>query len=145
MASEIFPIQLYATGASSTDADAVVDIPVDGNIVAVEWTVRATAGYGSDDFVTGQLSFIATHQLLQNDVRGAISNVIIAAGVLTTSGIPDAQANKYVLLPDPGIAVSSGERVYVHTLTSAVTAYHIQCIVWLGSRRAPPRRSARRR
>ena len=108
-------IQLYA-GATPADAMASIDVPADGNLVGIDWTVIVAAS-GADFSNAFQVSFGSTSSFTSNDGRAAISVIRIATD-LTTSGAAVVSASKYVRLPD--LPVGMGERIYLHGAGTAI-------------------------
>lgn len=109
-------IQMYVAAAPS-DNLASIDVPNDGVLTGVDWSV-AIAASGADFSDTLQLSFGSTSTLAVNDSRASISNCTVASDV-TTSGAAVTHANKYVALPD--LPVAMGERIYIHGTGTAIT------------------------
>jgi hypothetical protein len=143
MSTQVFGLTAIIT--ASTDNEASMDIPEDGEITGVDWTLLGDTGFASDDLIRMELSFVSTNQLSANDRRGPLSHCCISAGTVTTSGVSSPFANKFVQF-NPGIAVAGGERIFLHSsLVGAATAV-VDCDVHFDSKRAAaPRRAARRR
>lgn len=139
-------IQMYANTIVSADAIASVDIPEDGAIVAVDWSLikASTATWVDDDSMLVQLSFISTSQFTTNDARGSISVCGMSIGTLTTSGNAPVVAQKFCAFPED-LDVSGGERIYLHALEAGAASADIHCHIHLKTRRGSTRRSARRR
>lgn len=137
---------LFANVSASASGAASSDIPEDGFIVGVDWTIGISTGGGfqSADSMTAQLSFVGTSQFATNDVRGPISMATTGVGAVTTSGVASVQANKWVGFPEP-MQVAGGERIFLHVTEVGVAAVDIWVLVHLRTGRAIPRRSARRR
>lgn len=129
----------YTGGAE--DAIAQLDIPQDGVITGVDWDGNANLDADNEESIV-ELSFIATNQADQNDVRGRISS-ITARISLTTSGIATVQMNKFVGPMD--LPVAAGERIYLHSKSTSGVNGSCRCNVHLDtSGRGITRRSARR-
>lgn len=134
-------IGMYALYAGGTqDAAAQVDIPQDGQITGIDWDLESDMDADSE-FSRAELSFIATNQLSQSDVRGRISS-IAARMSLTTSGIALVSAQKFVGPLD--LPVAGGERIYIHLHSSTGVIGTVRCNVHLNTSTGVPRRSARR-
>lgn len=108
-------IQLFAS-ATPADNAASIDVPQDGRLVGVDWTMTVAAS-GADFSVLGEISFASTSQFSSNDARASITTCAVNSD-LTTSGAAVGMANKYVMLPE--IPVSTGERIYLHTSGTAI-------------------------
>ena len=132
------------TGAitgDTQDAVAMIDIPQDGFIIGIDWDVRLDMD-ADGEFFEAELSFIATNQLTTNDVRGRLSSVSAMATVLTAVGQFNTGLQKWLGSFD--IAVSGGERIFMHFLSSTGVGGRARCNMYvdLGT---TTRRSARRR
>ncbi len=137
-------ITMYALMAATANAVAQVDIPEDGAIVGVDWTMAMSSGLLDADSMAAQLSFISTAQFATNDARGAISHIAIGVGTLTTSGVAGVTANKFVSFIEP-LTVASGERLYLHSKESGTAQVDCWAIIHLKTRIGTVRRSQRRR
>lgn len=109
-------IQMYASAAAGA-AMATIDVPLNGNLVGVDWRLEAAAS-GADFANTVQLSFGSTVAFSVNDARQVISMAAVGTD-LTTSGAAQTVVNHYVPLPQ--IPVSMGERLYLHGTGTAIT------------------------
>lgn len=111
-------IKMYgAVSGGAQPALAQIDVPAPGNIVGVEWAIRAVLA--TDFFVDAQLSFRSAASLATNDDRGIISEARLFYEI-TTTGSGQIHVNKYVQIPE--VPVMGGERLYLHTdATAAVT------------------------
>lgn len=108
-------IHMVGAGTGGTEnAVANVDIPEDGTIVGCEWGLSADLD-GDGEYVTAELSFIATNQANTNDARGVISNATSQIS-LTTSGVAVTAVNKFTPL---SLYVAGGERLYLHIVAAA--------------------------
>jgi len=135
-------IQLYGSVTGGTEnALATVDVPEDGEIVAIDWAVNADLDADGES-LSAEVSFIATNTNNINDARGMIS-VIRGQISLTTSGAPVVAINKFVTFPE-ALQVSGGERLYLHTVSTAGVNASINAIIHLSTRRPSVRRSRRR-
>lgn len=110
-------IQMYAS-ATPANAVAQVDVPMDGMILGVEWSLWLPTDPAGDFAVQAQLSFGSTGVFASNDARQVLSNAVLSGG-LTTSGAQ--QTSLHQLSPLPELPVGAGERLYIHTNGSAVT------------------------
>ena len=124
----------------SEDAIAQIDIPVDGFLVGIDWDARIDLDADGETF-EAELSFIATNQTTQNDIRGRISS-ISAMMFLLTSGSNMSSIQKW--LGNLEIAVSAGERLYLHAVSTAGVSGRIHCNLHLDLGQST-RRAARRR
>lgn len=104
-----------STGGAES-ALAQIDVPMNGNIIGVEWNVRAIIDTTAD-FQTWQLSFGSTISVA-NDSRQVISNVTIGQiAILTAVGAAVGQGGMYVKIPE--IPVGMGERLFLHSQAAA--------------------------
>lgn len=134
-------IKMYAAVTGDTqNALANIDIPEDGTITGVEWAIRADLDADSEH-ITAELSFIATNQIVTNDVRGVLT-MACAQISLTTSGIANTQINKYVPMM---VDVAGGERLYINTIAASGVGASVYCMIHFEFRRQVARRSQRRR
>ncbi len=135
-------IGMFAAFTGGTeDGAAQIDIPQDGFLLGVDWDVNAAID-ADDEAVAVELSFIATNQLAQNDVRGRISSVSAIGAVLTAVGINSVSIQKYVDLHE--IVVSGGERLFLHGINGAGVVVLARCNL-IFEMPTGTRRSARRR
>lgn len=140
MPTDILGMYGNVTGGTQ-NALAQIDIPQDGVITGIDWDMSADLD-ADGEFVRAELSFIATNQLGQNDVRGRISS-LGAEISLTTSGSPVTGVQKFVGPVD--LPVAGGERLYLHTASSSGVEGNVICNIHLDvSGRGITRRSARR-
>lgn len=139
-------LQLVGAGTSgTTQSDAAnIDIPEDGEITAVDMNVWSGSTISSATILRAQLSFISSHQIGTNDARGVISEVMMSA-VFNTSGAAKGDTTKQVTF-SPGLKVSAGERLHVHTNNTGGTATpNFQIMIHLNTDRPVARRARRRR
>lgn len=140
-------IQMYANVTATADAVASIDIPEDGQITGVDWDIHSTGASGSfvdDDSMEVQLSFLATNQFATNDARGTVSTISMGMGTLTTSGnVGGMHGQKHVAF-DPGIEVSGGERLHLHSKEGGTADCQVRCMIHLLVR-TTKRRARRRR
>lgn len=142
--SDITPIQMYDSSGSTADAVASIDIPQNGRILGLDWSMRAEGMAADADLAQYDLSFVSTNQRTTNDARGTISSCMVGISAATAASIAGTFANKFVDLKD-GIGVSAGERLYLHLDTTANTTSTVVLIVYFKFGTAVARRSARRR
>ncbi len=119
-------VQMIAATTGGTESALVnIDVPKDGNIVGIEWAVRALYDTTSDqlDF---QLSFGTVHNG-SNDSRQVISAGTVGGLTFTAGGSVIAQSHTYTQLPD--IPVMGGERLYLHSAASAGVVGVIRALV----------------
>lgn len=109
-------IKIAGTGtvAVTTDGVASIDVPEDGEIVAIAGVVYGT-GMADDDRAMAEISFLSTSQFGVNDARGAIVGLVVQVGVVTTSGQAQAQDSGVIVFGGAGIPVNAGERIHLHT------------------------------
>lgn len=135
-------IGMFGAGTGGTEnAIASLDIPQDGFLLGCDWDMYAIFDANNESLAV-ELSFIATNQLLTNDVRGRISS-ISAFNQLLTSGIAVVSVQKYVDFKE--ITVSGGERLYLHLIGVAGVVSTTRCNLHFEMSGGSTRRSARRR
>lgn len=135
-------IGMYGLIAGGTqDAIAMIDIPQDGFIIGVDWDVNADLDTDGE-FVSAELSFIATNQLSSNDVRGRISSVSSRVAFVT-SGYSVIGLQKWLGSFD--ISVAGGERMFIHVIASAGAVGVVRVNLFVDFSGGTTRRSARRR
>lgn len=140
--AENYVIKMYSAAAG--DSVVQVDVPNDGEIVGVHGTV---AGLGLDadgDFVRAELSFLSTSQLVTNDARGSIFALEIMVTAATVASVTKTSESVFVNLPD-GIPVAAGERLHMHVADAAGVSPSTTFMIYFATRKAPTRRSRRRR
>jgi len=118
-------MQMYAsvTGGSQS-ALAAIDVPRNGKLTCVTWNCYADLD-ADVDLLFAQLSFGSVGNT-QNDVRHVISNCVMYAPELTAVGAVTAYAN----YSDPmDLPVAGGERIYVHSLSTASITGVIVCVI----------------
>lgn len=121
------------------DSVASVDVPQDGHIVGVQFSV--SMGMQADaDRIAIQLAFASTSSLTVNDTRNVIAEVRMANELVTSGGMLMG-INVFYALPD--IPVGAGERLYLHAAgTSTGVAAQMACMIYYDFEegRAPMRR-----
>ena len=128
-------IKIVATSAATGDDIASIDIPEDGEIIAINGVLQspdATLAEG----VTVELSFLSVNQMTANDARGSIFNMVGRSQGGT--GVIGYAVNSNITLPK-GIPVVAGERIHLHNVMSAAHTAIIQIAIIIllqgGSRR----------
>jgi len=108
---------LMRAGSTGGTENAIVniDVPMNGNIIGVEWACRALYDTTSDA-QEWQFSF-GSASTTSNDSRQVISHISLGGLTFTAGGSVIAQANGYTKIPD--IPVGMGERLYLHSLATA--------------------------
>jgi len=123
-------IQVFAsTTGSSTDA-ATVDVPMDAEILGIQWAHRADID-GDDENSEAQLSFLSAAQFSTNDARGILVTTRMQAA-LTTSGVWPMFNNGYTQLH--GIEVAAGERLHIHVSASTGVLTQVSFLIILRMR-----------
>lgn len=140
MSTEVFGMRAAISGGTQ-DAAASMDIPQDGTITGLDWDLGANLD-ADGEVIDVELSFIATNQITQNDVRGRISSIGVQMS-LTTSGVATTSVQKFVGPMD--VIVSGGERLYLHSVSTAGVGGNVRCNIHFDTVRPAVRRSARRR
>ena len=144
MTGHVTPIKIFGTGTVSvvTNDVAAIDIPEDGEILAILGTLNAT-GMADADRASVELSFLSTNQIQVNDARGSILEVTIRSVISTNGGLVTAESVALSFTPGSGIPVNAGERIHLHTEgTSGVTPVGM-FMIYLSAGRA--KRASRRR
>lgn len=123
--------KLYASGTSTTNAAAQIDILRDGIIHGLLFSVRmATTTDGSS--ARWELSFASTSQLATNDTVGPIASVALTYEIATSGGMDLA---KVVPITGLAIPVRSGDRLYIHSLvTGTLTSNDCNVYVYCGEK-----------
>lgn len=141
MALEIMQMWAQIAGGAENGL-ATMDIPSNGILWGVDWAAGVNMDADSEAFYA-ELSFIATHQAVTNDVRGIIS-AVRASMSLTTSGVGLVQVNKYVALAT-GLKVTGGERLFINSNSSAGITGDVNIYLHFDPTTTTTRRSSRRR
>lgn len=120
-------IGIYGAGTGGAqDGLASVDVPQDGNLVGIEWSVRNLLIDADGEAFAAQVSFGSTGAFSTNDTRQVISQVCVGQADLVTSGYIVPSINQYT--PLPNLRVAAGERLYLHTNASAGVSASIFCV-----------------
>lgn len=101
--------KLYAT--TTGDNAASVDVPQDGHITGVYWSLDGALSADADSIVA-ELSFGSTNAFTTNDTRQVVSEVRCQTQLVTSGEVFNA-INAYH--PVPFLPVGQGERLYLHT------------------------------
>lgn len=110
-------IQMVATSTGGTEnALAQIDVPMNGNLVGVDWQCRATIDTTADN-QAWQLSF-GSASTFANDSRQVISNKTLGTHNFLTS-VGDAVGIGDGYSPLPNVPVGMGERLYLHSSAAA--------------------------
>ena len=140
MALNIIGMWAAITGGTQ-DALANIDIPQDGVLLGIDWDVNGDLDADGEGLAL-ELSFIATNQLGQNDVRGRISSISTNLVVLTAVGIDHISLQKWI---SPfQLMLFGGERLYLHSLSSAGVSGVVRCNLHFDGGAQITRRSSRR-
>lgn len=129
--------QLFTT--ATTDAAAQLDIPEDGDIVAIHGEMVASDLDTDADRIEAELSFLSTSQFTTNDARGSIAALRLMGTVETLVGVATPRAALDIALGD-GIPVAAGERLYIHVSASAGVNPRISFHVYIAHRAVTRRR-----
>ena len=145
MPGHMTPIKIAGAGTVSVTSNSVVqiDIPEDGEILAISGFVDGSGMDALNDKAVAELSFLSTNQIEVNDARGSILETAVrVAG--NTGGF--AKGSEHVTLsftPGSGIPVSAGERIHMHTFGSTGVTPNGNFMLYLsagGAKRARRRR-----
>jgi len=135
-------IGMYGPITGGTEnAIATITLPQTGHLIGIDWDVHVTLD--AAEFTSVELSFIATALLLVNDARGRISSMGISTAAPTLVGFAPVTLQKWLGPFD--LAVSSGERIYIHASSTAGVTGSARCNLYMDFVGGAPRRSARRR
>lgn len=110
-------IQMYS--AADTDAAAVIDLPDDGELLAVTFDCRAILPNAADsEFAAYEVSFGSTSAFTSNDARQVIASMIISNDF--TSAVGGTRSDKSMRYSfEGGLEVFAGERIYLHVAVGA--------------------------
>lgn len=108
-------IQMFSAITGGTqNALVAFDVPRSGRLTGVSWAINADMDADLDQ-VIAQLSFGSTSSSV-NDSRQVISNAIMGASQVTAASTVRTDTNFY----DPqDLPVSGGERIFLHSVTTA--------------------------
>jgi len=135
-------IGIYAVISGGTEnAVAQIDVPQDGVLRALDWDMNTNMD-ADGEVINIELSFIATNQLNQNDVRGRISSISAHATVLTAVGLYIFSVQKFVGPFE--LMLAGGERIYLNSVSTSGVTGDIRCNFHFDGGAAVTRRSARR-
>ncbi len=129
-------IQMYAS--TGGEAAASIDVPDEGELLAVQLEVYSGDINALGDFVHAMLSFGSSSQFTTNDARNVIARAVSgAAGI--TSGFFRGDG-KTLLTYGDGLKVFSGERIYLHTAVNGCTLGHAVALLVFGFKSFQARR-----
>ena len=104
--------------ATVGDAAASVDIIKSGKIVGLQWAVVGDLDADGESYAA-ELSISSSSGLTTNDTKSSIATIRQMTALLT-SGAVATGINQFMPLPD--VPVSEGERLYLHTSGTSITA-----------------------
>lgn len=138
-------IKIHGIGTVNqfTSGVASIDIPEDGEILAVLGHVSGAGMDALNDQAIAELSFLSTHQIEVNDARGSILDVMVRQGFLTNGGGATSAIVSISFPSGDGIPVNGGERLFLHTFGDAGVIPKATFMIYLSSGGA--RRRTRRR
>ena len=111
-------LKMYGAITGGTqDAIAMIDVPMPGRIIGVQWSLAAVLA--TDYSAFAQLSFRPAGSFTTNDDRGVLSEVY-ALFEITTTGAGNVAVNQYSELPE--VPIMGGERLYIHSSATASVA-----------------------
>lgn len=139
MAVEVIGMYGSITGGTQ-NALATIDVPQDGVLVGIDWDLSCSLD--AAEACDCELSFIATNQLVSNDVRGRLSSIAARAAVVTAVGVVVTFVQKWI--GNFELTLAGGERLYLHASTTAGVTGNLRCNLFYDMG-ATIRRSARRR
>ena len=129
-------------GNSSADGAATIDIPQDGRLVGLGFSVGAGGMDAENDGASIEISFNSTNQRTTNDARASIASGKIRVTAATVAAIQTTHLNKEVTLMG-GIEVLAGERIYMHILLTSGVSVAALVLLYFEFRKT--RRAATRR
>ena len=130
--------QLFATGSTSADSVASLDIQFPGHIIGFSFSGNGASMATADDSYTFEASFLSSNCFISNDCRGVIGRV--DCRVSGTSGQADAKNS----LSGLSIPVSAGERVHLHrSIGGGTGATVMSCILYVEDAADPTLRRRR--
>ena len=136
------PITMWSDTIAAATAN--IDIPENGLIKAVNWSIDLGGMDALGDKYLAHLSFASTTQAGVNDARAPISFFSAAQNFLTSGG--GIVSDKFISFGQDGINVSAGERLYLHAVGSTgVTAVNQEITIYFSFARQISRVAARRR
>lgn len=120
-------LQMAAVSTGGVEsALASIDVPMNGNIVGVEWVARALWDTTAD-LQDWQLSFGSTYTDA-NDSRQVISMCTLGSLVVSTAvGMEVGKENHYTPIPD--VPVGMGERLYLHSNAAAGVVGRVKALL----------------
>lgn len=104
-------VQMYSTAFG--DSAATIDVPDDGTIENVIFTVAAKSLDADGDGAQGELNFGSTNQMTTNDARAVIAHAAVSVGDIQTAENTRSEATVKQTFPD-GLPVFAGERIHLH-------------------------------
>jgi len=132
-------IQMFATVAPA-DAVAVIDVPDDGLLLAVDWSVAPSGAVAADIIQAWSLAFGSTNSHNSNDARGVISMERFYLEFGAAAAMSLLHLNKYVFCQN--LKVNAGERIFMHA-TGTATIMVVNAILYFDFEQT--RRAERRR
>jgi hypothetical protein len=129
--------KLYATGSSSADGAAVVDVREDDVIEEVLISSSAT-GMSDGSFAGVEASFASTSGFASNDTNASFAGLRFAWESLTSG----AGQTGNIVVCHPNIMVQQGERMYLHHLVLNCT---VNTSIWIYTKGEAKRAATRRR
>ena len=119
----MIPCKIYASGTTSADNVANINVPVSGKIALLNGSLRLAGS--SAPICLIQVSLQSTGQFATNDVRNVIAEVELTADTTTANNVNFS-------IPIPNWDVKAGDKIYVHRLVAGtVTASVLNLNVWL--------------
>lgn len=137
-------IVVSVAAANVGDSTVAIDVPQDGHIESIFYSIRGNGMDALGDSWAVELSFASSNTFSNNDSRISILELGEEMNFLTSGG---AAPGKWGQLIGVDIPVFAGERLHVHTAVAGGTT-NINGLIYLYHRTrggAPPRRSTRRR
>jgi hypothetical protein len=145
MTGHVTPIKIFGEGTISSFSSSVanIDVPEDGEILAIMGFVSGKGMDGDGDAIYAELSFLSSHQIETNDARGSILEVAHRVVVGAAGAMQSSENVSIGFSPGSGIPVNGGERIHLHTFGSTGVTPKGSFLIYLsagGARRATRRR-----
>lgn len=118
--------KLYATGTSTANNVASIQMVRNGIIRAITWACGID-GQTDNAQLALELSFQGTAQTAVNDTIGPIDELRCVTNLLT-SGMYNGEIHKS---SNPNLPIGIGERLYVNAVISSTLGYYASCFIFV--------------
>lgn len=127
MSAMTIPLQLYFEGSVSTVAAATIFTPVRARISALLLEISVDQVIASDIRQAMEISFQSTTQRQTNDATGVLGALQLTYLLVTTGA---ALGSERILINNIDILWEQGQRIYMHTFSSASSSAEYKAIVY---------------